>query len=317
MVEVVAIYTRVSKEDLFEPASTRRQEKARRRFAASRSWELSDVLEDVDVSAYARDVRRPAFEDLMKLVAGGRVDGVVVWKLDRLVRRAADFERFWSRCERAGTFLASATEPIDSTTDMGLAVIRILVTFANAEAASMGLRLRARWEEKARAGEPICRGRMFGLNETWSEIVEDEAAAIREAADEVIAGASLRSIALDWNLRGIRPPRGGPWDTTKIRYLLRSPRLLGHNTLRGEVMKPDCFPAILDRLTGAPCTPSSPTRDASTKGQSRTCCRASFVAVGATTCSMGTAALRPEQSTETQVRVPTGIQRLQRDLHRC
>ena len=93
MTDVIAIYTRVSQEDSEEPASTRRQERACRGLAESKGWEVAGVWEDVDVSAYEKGVRRPAFEDLMTAVAGGRVNGVLVWKLDRLVRRSADFER--------------------------------------------------------------------------------------------------------------------------------------------------------------------------------------------------------------------------------
>ncbi|HEV2173868.1 MAG TPA: recombinase family protein, partial [Nitrospira sp.] len=81
----VAIYTRVSREDTEEPQSTRRQERACREFARMRNWDVADVWEDVDVSAYSRDVIRPAYNDLLRIVAGGRVNGVLVWKLDRLV----------------------------------------------------------------------------------------------------------------------------------------------------------------------------------------------------------------------------------------
>jgi len=251
MTNEVAIYTRVSREDLEEPASTRRQERACRNFVEAKGWQVADIWEDVDVSAYERGVRRPAFEDLMKVVAGAKVNGVVVWKLDRLVRRVADFERFWTRCDRAGVFLASATEPIDSTSEMGLAVIRILVTFANVESTSIGLRLRARMEEKARAGIPLGRGRFFGLKASWTEVIEDEAELIREAARRFLGGESLVAIAADWRGRGLCPPNGGDWDRAKLQRILASSQVVGDNSFSGEVVKSDCFPAVLDRLTGA------------------------------------------------------------------
>lgn len=251
MAHVVAIYTRVSEEDFEQPASTKRQERACRRFAESRGWEVAGIWEDVGVSAYERRVRRHAFEHLLTVVAGRRVDGVVVWKLDRLVRRVIDFERFWSRCDRAGVFLVSATEPIDSTTEMGLAVIRILVTFANVESASIGLRIRSRMEEKARAGTALCRGREFGFNESWTEVIADEAQLIREAAQRFLAGESVEAIAADWRARKLPCSRGGEWTRHKLRRVLASPRTEGHNTFLGEVVKRDCFPAILDPLTAA------------------------------------------------------------------
>jgi predicted site-specific integrase-resolvase len=132
---VVAIYTRVSHEDAEQPSSTRRQELACREYAQARGWDIVDVYEDIDLSAYDRRVRRPAFDRLMRTVAGGQVNGVLVWKLDRLVRRSVDFERFWERCERAGIFLTSVTERLDSTNEIGLAVVRMLVNFAKLERA--------------------------------------------------------------------------------------------------------------------------------------------------------------------------------------
>lgn len=251
MTKLIAIYTRVSREDLEVPASTRRQERACRRYAAEKGWGVADVWEDVDLSAYQRNVRRPAFQDLMRTVAGAQVDGVLVWKLDRLVRRVADFEHFWARCDSAGVFLASATEPIDSTTELGLAVIRILVTFANVESTSISLRMQARLEEKARAGVYLGRGRTFGFNEDLTALNQEEAILIQEAAARVVDGESASAIATDWRRRGVRGSRGGPWWGPALANMLRSPRLEGDNTYRGEVVARGCFPSILDPLTAA------------------------------------------------------------------
>src|SRR5690242_13554621 len=121
----IAIYTRISSDPLGESTSPARQERECRAFARLRAWDVVDVYEDIDVSAYKRGVRRPAFERLQSDLPG--LDGVLVWRLDRLVRRPADFERFWGRCEELGVFLASATEPLDSSSEMGVAIVRILV----------------------------------------------------------------------------------------------------------------------------------------------------------------------------------------------
>ncbi len=209
------------------------------------------VYEDVDLSAYQRGVRRPSFDALMRDVAGGRINGVLVWKLDRLVRRPPDFERFWTRCDYAGVFLASATEPIDSTTEVGLAVIRTLVNFASFESTSISLRLRARFEERARSGVPNWRGRAFGFTDDACGIVEEEAELIREAARRILAGEPAQMIVADWRRRGIVTSRGRPWRFYELISLLSSHRLVGDNTYRGKVVASGCFPAILDRVTAA------------------------------------------------------------------
>ena len=245
---VVAIYTRVSREDTEQPSSTRRQELACREYAQARGWDIFDVYEDIDVSAYDRRVRRPAFERLIRIVAGGQVNGVLVWKLDRLVRRSVDFERFWERCDRAGIFLTSVTEPLDSSNEIGLAVVRMLVNFANVESTSISLRMRSKMQERARNGDSLLTGRAFGYTKRRKEVVEEEAAFIREATQRVLAGEQVASIVSDWNRRGVPTAEGAAqWWHAGLMQILRNPRLVGDNTYRGEVVARDCLPAILDR----------------------------------------------------------------------
>jgi len=249
---VVAIYTRVSREDTEQPSSTRRQESACREFAQARGWDIVDVYEDIDVSAYDRRVRRPAFERLMRIVAGGQVNGVLVWKLDRLVRRSVDFERFWERCERAEIFLTSVTEPLDSSNEIGLSVVRMLVNFANVESTSISLRIRSKMQERARNGDPLLNGRAFGYTQGRNEVVEEEAAFIREAAERVLAGEQVASIVTDWNRRDVPTAAGAlEWRHAALMRILRNPRLVGDNTYRGEVVARGCLPAILDRAVHA------------------------------------------------------------------
>lgn len=244
----IGIYTRLS-HDKGEQTSTHRQLEACRAFAGMRGWEVSHVYEDVDYSAFKKGVVRPEYEALLNAVVAGALDGVVVWKLDRLVRRPAEFERFWTTCEGNNTFLASAMEPIDGSTDLGVALIRILVAFASLEAATIGVRTSAMLRERAENGIPHSPHPVYGLKRGWQEIEPAQAKYVREAADRVLAGESLRSIALDWNQRGVRPPRVEKWTTSQLRRILVAPRLVGDRVYRGEVVARDCFPAILDRQT--------------------------------------------------------------------
>ena len=104
---------------------------------------VGEVFCDVDLSAFDRKVSRPAYEALLHRVAVRGVDAVVVWRLDRLMRRSAEFERAWEILERAGVALISVTEPIDTSTATGLAVVRLLVTFAGLESTVKSQRVSA------------------------------------------------------------------------------------------------------------------------------------------------------------------------------
>lgn len=245
----IAIYTRISKDADGTQTATSRQEQDCRALASIRDWEIADVYSDVDLSAYRRGVPRPGFERLLDDVENHRVDGVLVWKLDRLVRRSAEFERFWGLAEDADVFLASATEPIDTTTELGMVIVRILVAFAQMESATMSLRIRRSKEERAQAGRPMTGHRGFGHTDTRLELVPEEAAMIRGAAARILAGDSMRSIVLEWNAAGIPAPAGGLWKVPTLRHMLLQPRMVGDQTFRGELVERGRWAPILDRDT--------------------------------------------------------------------
>ena len=246
------MYTRLSLDRTggFQTA-TARQDESCRAFALSRGWTVVDTFEDVDVSAYRKGVVRPSYRRLCDVIASGSVDGVLVWKLDRLVRRPADFERFWELCEDAGVFVASVTEPIDSSTDLGLALVRILVTFASLESATTSLRLKEMYRHAAKSGKPPIGRRGFATTQKRDAVIEHEAVLVREAAARVVSGESADAIAREWNERGVPAPQGDIWYASTLKTMLRSPRLAGHRVHLGEVVRRDCMPTVLDAFTSA------------------------------------------------------------------
>ncbi|MGI8685923.1 MAG: recombinase zinc beta ribbon domain-containing protein [Acidimicrobiales bacterium] len=78
--------------------------------------------------------------------------------------------------------------------------------------------------------------RAFGHSVDRTQVVEEEAAAIREAAARVLAGETLSAIVQDWNGRGLTTANGGPWRVNSLSTLLVQPRLVAS-------------PQILDRDT--------------------------------------------------------------------
>src|SRR3954469_18953499 len=115
----VGVYKRLSEDKTGIQTATRRQQAACEAFAQLREWEVVRVYEDVDLSAFKPGVVRPAFERMIADIKAKRLDGVIAWKLDRFVRRSAEFERLWTMCDTGGVFLASAMEPIDTSTELG------------------------------------------------------------------------------------------------------------------------------------------------------------------------------------------------------
>jgi DNA invertase Pin-like site-specific DNA recombinase len=185
---------------------------------------------------------------LLEDIAFGALDIVVVLKIDRLVRRPVDFERFWDIASIRSTNLASVTEPIDSSTPHGVAFIRILVALAGLESATTGLRVAALRREEALTGKAGS-SKAYGLSSDWTELVPAEARLIREAAQRVLDGERVAAIARDWRQRDVAGPKGQPWSDGVLNRILHNPRVAGDRAYRGTVVATDCFPAVLDHST--------------------------------------------------------------------
>ncbi|HEV2760819.1 MAG TPA: recombinase zinc beta ribbon domain-containing protein [Acidimicrobiales bacterium] len=68
--------------------------------------------------------------------------------------------------------------------------------------------------------------RAFGHTADRSQVIEEEAAAIREAAGRVLSGETLSAVVQDWNRRGLTTANGGPWRVNSLSSLLVQTRLV-------------------------------------------------------------------------------------------
>ncbi len=224
----------------------RRQEKLGLELAEARGWDVVNTYVDNDVSAY-NGKRRPAYEELLADLKAGKIRGVVAYHPDRLYRHPRDLERFVETVEAAGAHVATVTAgEIDLSTASGRMVARMLGAAARYESEHKAERQRAKHAELAAAGKGKGGGtRPFGFNEDRLTIREDEAELVREAAQRVLSGESLRSLFRDWNARGVKSPAGQPWPKQSIRRMLLSPRIAGLRVHRGVVVTKAVWPAII------------------------------------------------------------------------
>lgn len=241
-----AIYCRISQDLTGESASPAIQEKECRRYAEERGYDVIHVYTDRDRSAYKQDVHRPEYEALLDAMATGEIDGVLVWKLDRLMRRIIEFSRFWAVAEKHDVALVSKHDPVDTTTPLGLAVVYLLVGVAETESRNTSIRWQARHLDLAENGQISGGGRRpFGYEADQVTICEAEADEISDAVTRILAGESLRGITHDWRERGIATVTGATWSPTTIRRLLCSGRISGQREHRGKIVGPAVWPAII------------------------------------------------------------------------
>jgi site-specific DNA recombinase len=132
-----AIYTRKSSEEGLEQAfnSLDAQREACAAYVlsqASEGWSaLPDIYDDGGLSGGS--LERPALQRLLADIAVGRVDIIVVYKVDRLTRSLLDFAKLVEAFDKAGVSFVSITQSFNTTTSMGRLTLNMLLSFAQFE----------------------------------------------------------------------------------------------------------------------------------------------------------------------------------------
>jgi site-specific DNA recombinase len=246
----VVIYVRQSLDREGDGLAVARQESECRKLCEQRGWNVTEVIIDNDTSATDGKLR-PGFERLMTMAEGGKLDGIVCWHIDRLTRQPVELERIINVCEPRRVKVVTITGDLDLSTDTGRMVARLVAVFARNEVERKGARQRAANEQRARAGEASkWVHRPFGYTRGRTELVTDEAAAIKAACRLLQTGGALRGIVRDWTKAGFTPPQGAPaWTSQAVRSILINPRIAGLSSYKGEIVGNGTWPSIVDEPT--------------------------------------------------------------------
>ena len=181
-----AIYTRKSTEAGLdrEANSLQTQREVCSAYIRSQShkgWiELNQAYDDGGQSGGT--LQRPALQRLLADVELGRVDVVVIYKIDRLTRSLTDFVRLIDVFERYQVAFVSITQSFDTSDSMGRLVLNVLLTFAQFEREMLGDRLRDKFAAMRRRGKFTGGNTPFGYDKVDGRLVvnERDAAIIRD-----------------------------------------------------------------------------------------------------------------------------------------
>ncbi len=141
-----AVYTRKSSDEGLEQSfnSLHAQREACESYVRSQAgegWRLLPTLYD-DGGFSGGDMARPALVKLMADVDAGRIDVVVVYKVDRLTRALADFAKIVERFDAKAVSFVSVTQAFNTTSSMGRLTLNVLLSFAQFEREVTGERIR-------------------------------------------------------------------------------------------------------------------------------------------------------------------------------
>jgi site-specific DNA recombinase len=250
-----AIYVRISRARR-QLLDAQRQEPPCRAFCAQQGWTVVDVYVDDNRSAWKQGIRRDAFERLLSHVRAGRIDAIVTWQADRLLRTVEDASAIVNVAKQYGTVIANVGGTIDLSTASGRKRFYDLAVAAEYESDLRSERLRLKHAELAAEGKWEGGMRSFGYDlEPNPDLASGrvkyrlvpnpkESAALEAAAKEVIAGRSHTSVAIQWNKDGLTTTQGKPFTPQKVRELLLSPKTAGLRYVEGKPVTAD-WPGII------------------------------------------------------------------------
>jgi site-specific DNA recombinase len=203
-----AIYTRKSSEEGLEQDfnSLHAQREACEAYIKSQRHEgwvaLPEAYDDGGISGGT--MARPALQQLLAEITAGRIDVVVVYKVDRLTRSLAD-AKIVEIFDARGVSFVSVTQQFNTTSSMGRLTLNVLLSFAQFEREVTGERIRDKIAASKKKG--MWMGGIPPLGYTAKDhklsIVDDEATTVRHIFARYVALGSVRLLKAELDAHGI------------------------------------------------------------------------------------------------------------------
>ncbi len=205
-----AIYTRKSSEEGLEQEfnSLQAQREACEAFIDSQRHEgwicLRASYDDGGFSGATMD--RPALHQLLADITAGRVDTIVVYKIDRLTRSLADFAKIVEILDARGASFVSVTQQFNTTTSMGRLTLNVLLSFAQFEREVIGERIRDKIAASKKKGmwmggvPPLG----YGVRDHKLVMIDSEADTVRLILRRYVELGSVRLLQAELEARGVR-----------------------------------------------------------------------------------------------------------------
>ena len=234
-----AVYTRKSSEEGLDMAfnSLHAQRESCEAYIVSQKSEgwvlVPDHYDDGGVSGGTLD--RPALQRLLTDIEAGRVDVVVVYKIDRLSRSLMDFAKLVDVFDRHDVTFVSVTQSFNTTTSMGRLTLNILLSFAQFEREVSGERIRDKIAASRKKGMWMGGRPPLGYDVRERKLVVNqiEAATVRAIFERFLTVGSATILARTLAAEGVTTKRGKPVNKGYLYKLLINQVYIGKAVHKG------------------------------------------------------------------------------------
>lgn len=160
------------------------------------------------------NVDRPALKRLVADIEAGKVDTVVVYKVDRLSRSLLDFSRIMETFDKHGVSFVSVTQAFNTTSSMGRLTLNILLSFAQFEREIISERTRDKMSAARKKGKYVGGAPLLGYDLRESRLVVNdiESEQVKAIFGLYVEHESMLAVLGELNRRGWMTKR---WTTRK------------------------------------------------------------------------------------------------------
>ena len=244
-----AIYCRISYVKDANEVGVTTQEQDCRDTCTRMGLEVAEVFVDNSRSAWSRNRKRPGWDAMLQAAREGKIDSIVAWHPDRLMRQPRDLEDLLDIAAEKNIKLVGRVGGRDLSNPDDVFILRIEVAHACRSSDDTSRRVKRGMARIASEGKHHGGRRTFGYGDDHS-IKYDEAELIREAVTAFLANkVSLRMLAGQWNEAGVETVMGAKWWPNTLRVLFSSPKLAGYRVHNGQVVAKGNWQPILDEQT--------------------------------------------------------------------
>ncbi len=201
---------------------------------------------------------RPSLQRLLEDIRAGKIDVIVVYKVDRLIRSLADFAKLVELFDEHNVSFVSVTQQFNTTTSMGRLTLNVLLSFAQFEREVTSERIRDKISASKRKGlwvggmAPLgydTKDRRITVNEAEAERVRTIFRCYLKLGSLNLLMAELRKRGIVSKIRKLKTGEtvgGIPFTRGPLAHLLRNRFYVGEVSFKGEVLQGE-QPAIFDR----------------------------------------------------------------------
>ena len=181
-------------------------------------------------------LERPALQRLLTDIEAGRIDVVVVYKIDRLSRSLMDFAKLVEVFDRHNVTFVSVTQSFNTTTSMGRLTLNILLSFAQFEREVTGERIRDKIAASRKKGMWMGGNPPLGYDVKDRKLVVNahEAATVLMIFKRFLTVGSATLLSKDLLSEGVTSKRGKPINKGYLYKLLKNQVYIGKAVHKGK-----------------------------------------------------------------------------------